>query len=58
MKRTHFEDALIRNAHSAHDATRRAGVPAILGVPAYLTGWAIGSLIGATGNLLAGSRAR
>ena len=46
MKRTQFEESLIRNAHEAHAATRTAGVPALLGVPAYLTGWAIGSLIG------------
>lgn len=45
MNRTRFEDTLIRNANDAHEMSRTNGVPAILGVPLYLSGYAFGRLV-------------
>lgn len=45
MNRTRLEDALIRNANDAHEMSRTSGVPAIIGVPLYLSGYAFGRLL-------------
>lgn len=51
MNRTPFEDSLIRNAADAHQLCRARGVSAVIGVPAYLTGYALGGVLVGAQNL-------